>query len=471
MLGCAGHPALRHATPNIDRIAESGALFENAYCTHPICCPSRANMWSGRYTRQCESWNNYKGLEPGMWSLLGELPKTHVVGNFGKLDYLSGGHSQSARLGAWLGTSGINKPIFDKDKSQCFSVEPSDEIRCHQRDWGYVDGAVDFLKRHREEPFFLCISSGLAHAPFRTNRHWLDRIPVEAVDIPAMDSTDHPVRLYQRMTKAWRYGLDESVVRHQVRRIYFAMCAEADALVGRVYDAVGALGLAENTYFVFASDHDELALEHQEWYKMSFYEGSVRVPLILTGPGVERGLRLRNLVSLIDICPTFMEMAGLPQPETLDGESLLPLVTGDSTESRDSAYACFTGITLNTSGYMLRKGEWKYVAYVGYPAQLFNIETDPGELDDVCTERPDIAVRMDSELRSIVDYEQTHRDLLAYNKEAFRQWRRQAMRGLHVDGRYGLENNPSTDYWRIMDNCFTGYNEDDEELVNQWLEA
>lgn len=96
MLGCAGHPALHRATPNIDRIAESGAYFENAYCSHPICCPFRANLWSGRYTHHCESWNNYKGLEPGMWSLLGELPKT--VKNFEKLDYLSGGHSQSARL-------------------------------------------------------------------------------------------------------------------------------------------------------------------------------------------------------------------------------------------------------------------------------------------------------------------------------------------------------------------------------------
>ena len=78
---------------------------------------------------------------------------------------------------------------------------------------------------------------------------------------------------------------------------------------------------------------------------------------------------------------------------------------------------------------------------------------------------------MDSELRSIVDYERTHRDLLAYNKEAFRQWRRQAMRGLHLDGSYALEGAPSTDYWKIMDNCFTGYNEDDEALVNQWLES
>ena len=71
MLGCAGHPALRNATPNIDRIADAGAYFENAYCSHPMCCPSRANMWSGRYTHDCESWNNYKGLEPGkkQWSV------------------------------------------------------------------------------------------------------------------------------------------------------------------------------------------------------------------------------------------------------------------------------------------------------------------------------------------------------------------------------------------------------------------
>ena len=469
MLGALGHPALRNATPNIDRIAGSGALFENAYCSHPICCPSRANMWSGRYTHHCESWNNYKGLEPGMWSLLSELPKTHAFGNFGKLDYLSGGHSQLARLGAWLGTSGINKPIHDKDPSQCFSVEESDTIRCHERDWQHVDGAVEFLRQHKDEPFFLCVSPGLVHAAFRTNRHWLNRIPEEAVDIPPMDDTDHPATLYQRMTKAWRYGFDDATVR-QVRRIYFAMCAEADALVGAVYDAMQELGLAENTYFIFASDHGEMALEHQEWYKMSFYEGSVRVPLVISGPGVERGLRLPNLVSLIDICPTFMEMAGLPPRKNLDGESLLPLATGKTSESRNWAYACFTGVTLNTSGYMLRKDRWKYVAFVGYPSQLFDMENDPQELNDLCAERPEIAGQLDTDLRSIVDYEQTHRNWLAYNKEEFRQWRRQAMRGLHVDDNYSLKDSPSTDYWKIMDNCFTGYNEDDEEMVVKWLE-
>jgi len=472
MLGAMGHPALKGATPNVDRIAGSGVLFENAYCSHPICCPSRANMWSGRYTHNCESWNNYKGLEPGMWSLLGQLPETHTLGVFGKLDYMSGGHTQLARLGAWLGTSGVEKPIHDKDTSQNFTVAEDDNVRCHEHDWKRVDDAIDFMEQHRsdDEPFFLYVSTGLVHAAFHTNRHWLSKIPEDAVDIPPMDGTQHPARLYQRMAKAWRAGYDDETVR-RVRRIYCAMCAEADALMGRLYDAIHEMGLAEETYFVFGSDHGELALEHQEWYKMSMYEGSVRVPLAMAGPGIAQGLRLPNLVSLIDMCPTLMEMAGLPARSGMDGESLMPLLTGATTESRGSAYACFTGTTLNTSAFMLRKGRWKYVVFVGFRPELFDIAADPGELNDLAASRPDVVKKLDAELRSIVDYEQTHRDRVVYCKEEFRQWRRQAKRGLHVDGSYSLRDSPSTDYWRIMGNCFTGYDETDEETVKRWLES
>ena len=231
------------------------------------------------------------------------------------------------------------------------------------------------------------------------------------------------------------------------------------------------LGLSKDTYFVFSSDHGELALEHQDWYKMSMYEGSVRVPLVLTGPGVRPDRRLPNHVSLIDLCPTFMEMGALPARDGLDGDSLLPLAIGQTTDSRDWAYACFTGCTLNTSAYMLRKDRWKYVAYAGYRPQLFDVERDPLELTDLSSEQPDVVNRLDADLRSIVDYDQTHRDWVAYSKEAFRQWRRQAMRGLHVDASYSLREHPSSDYWRIMDNCFTGYNQDDEGIVKRWLDA
>jgi arylsulfatase K len=471
MIGPMGHPAIQAATPNIDRIAQAGTLFENAYCSHPICCPSRANMWSGRYTHHCHSWNNHKGLELGTWSLLDELPATHTVGTFGKLDYLSGGHTQLARLSAWLGSSGVRKPVFDKDPSQCFTVADNDDVRCHEADWQLVDQAIEFLKREAggDKPVFLYVSTNLVHASFNTNTYWLSKIPEDAVDIPPTDPGDHPARQYQQMAKAWRYGFDDDTVR-QVRRIYMAMCAEADAMVGAVYDAMQEAGLTDETHFVLSSDHGEMGLEHQDWYKMSMYEPAVRVPMLMTGPDITPGRRVSNLVSLIDLCPTFLEMAGLPTRDDLDGESLLPLATGRTTDSRDWAYACFTGCTLNTSAYMLRKDRWKYVAYAGQPSQLFDVEADPQELADLSQDRPEVAARLDADLRAIVDYDQTHRDWTSYCKDAFRQWREQALRGEHVDQHYALAGNPSSDYWTIMDNCFTGYDQRDETIVNRWLD-
>ena len=475
MLGFLGHPALRHATPNIDRLAEEGTAFPEAYCSHPICCPSRANMWSGRYTQHCESWNNHKGLELGMWNLLTHLPATHEVRTVGKLDFLSGSHSVMNRVADWLACSGIEKPVFDKDISQGFSVTDDDVFRCHEFDWKLVDEAVEFLEDHTarqaaegDRPFFLTISPKLVHAAFRTNRYWIEHIPTEDVDVPLMDPTDHPCVRYRRIAKAWRHGFDDETVR-RVRRIYFAMCAEADAMVGAVFSAMKRLGLDQDTYFVFSSDHGEMALEHQDWYKMSLHEGAVRVPMIVTGPGIPAGRRMGNLVSLIDLCPTFLEMAGLPIRPGLDGESLLPLLKGETQTTRNSAYACYMGIALNTTAYMLRKGGWKYVINVGYPPQLFDLESDPGELNNLAVHEIEIVRSLDTELRSVVDYEQTHRDVMVYNKQSFIQWRRQARRGLYLDASYGLRGRPASDYWTLMDNVFTGYNGDDEEKVDQWL--
>lgn len=100
MLGCQGiHPAMAEATPNIDRLAANGTLFENAYCTNPICCPSRANMLSGTYTHKCESWNNFKGLETGMWTYHQAVKSTHDTLLLGKhMDYLTGHHSVMNRI-------------------------------------------------------------------------------------------------------------------------------------------------------------------------------------------------------------------------------------------------------------------------------------------------------------------------------------------------------------------------------------
>ena len=105
----------------------------------------------------------------------------------------------------------------------------------------------------------------------------------------------------------------------KVRRIYFAMVAEVDAMVGRLVAAMQEMGLSDSTYLIFSSDHGEMAMEHRQYYKMNLYEPSVRVPLIVRGPGVRRGARVAAPVSLVDIHPTLMDMADLPHPPGLDG--------------------------------------------------------------------------------------------------------------------------------------------------------
>ena len=287
MLGCQGHsPAMENATPNIDALAARGTRFANAYCTNPICCPSRANMLSGTYTHECESWNNFKGLETGMWTYCRALGATHDVKLLGKHgDHVTGHHSVMNRVADMLEPlNTVPRPVMDFDGAQDINVAPNQERRYHAGDWQKFDEAAAFLRQKagadgadadNGRPFFLCLNPGLVHAAFHTNEYWLEKIPEELVDVPPMDETNHPANVYQLKAKGWRNGLDDETV-CLVRRIYFAMCAEADAMVGELLSVLDDCGPAENTTVIFSSDHGELALEHQQYYKMSHFEGCAR---------------------------------------------------------------------------------------------------------------------------------------------------------------------------------------------------
>jgi arylsulfatase A-like enzyme len=194
MLGCQGvHPAMQEATPNIDRLAAGGTLFQNAYCTNPICCPSRANMLSGTYTHTCESWNNFKGLETGMWTYHQALAKTHDMLLLGKhMDHLTGTHSVMNRIADFLEPlNTVPRSVMNADPAQDYAIDPGDQRRCHKRDWQTNDRAVEFIKSraNSDKPFFICLNPGLVHASFHTNRYWLDKIPAELVDAPPMGWT------------------------------------------------------------------------------------------------------------------------------------------------------------------------------------------------------------------------------------------------------------------------------------------
>lgn len=474
MLGCQGiHPAMAKATPNIDRLATEGTIFQNAYCTNPICCPSRANMLSGTYTHTCESWCNFKGLEQGMWTYHRALQQSHDVLLLGKhMDHLTGGHSVMNRLADFL--EPLNTacyPVMNADTAQEYSIDPGDDQRYHEGDWKIADQAIAFIRSRKpdDRPFFISLNPGLVHAAFRTNQYWLDHIPEDLVDAPALDENKHPADEYQKKSKAWRNGLDAETVK-KVRRIYFAMCAEADGIVGYLMSALQESGLADETVVIFSGDHGELALEHQQYYKMSLFEGSVRVPLIMKGPGINPGRRIDTPVSLIDMAPTICELARIEKRNSFDGESLLPVARGETTKSRGWALASYSGVTSNTMSWMLRTGDYKLIIHEGYPSRLFNLRDDPGELSDLMDREPETAAELTALLDGQVDRKAAFEVWNEWRRHNFAQFQRQAKRGLYSDNSYSLRDNPSSDYHDIMNNALTGWTEEDEARVADWLE-
>lgn len=467
-MGCMGHPSLRGATPNIDRLADEGVLFENAYTNCPICCPSRASMWSGLYTHRCEAWNNYKGLsrtDPTFVDALGRAGyRTKLTGD---TDHISGGHTQRARVSAWTRSANIMRPNYRMGPPE---VLDSNETRVHTHDWESVDAASKWLRDEAASdarPFFLYLGVNVPHPEFSISRHYLDLIDESPVELPPVDESPHPVLAYQRVSKNWTYGFADETVR-LVRRIYFAMIAEADAMVGQVLRALDETGLSDSTCIFFLSDHGELAMEHRQFFKMSMYEASARVPLIIRPAGGGKGVRVRRPVSLIDVYPTLMELAGARPMNDLDGHSLVADLVGVRSAHPGFVLSQFHDSTCNTGMFMLREGGWKYIAYVGYASQLFNVEEDPWELCDLAAAQPQKVREMDAHLQSLVDCEAVDRKVKAYDRESFRQWR--------------AEHLAAGDYRKFMSLIFSGWDylfEDeclpwtdvDERLVETWLQV
>ena len=466
-MGCMGHPSMGRATPNLDRLADKGVLFRQAYCNSPICCPSRASMWSGLYTHHCEGWNNYKGLSESDPTFMDQLVsagyRTKILGG---ADYLSGHHSIRARVSPWTRSAKIMKSNYRMDGPKVFE---SDSVRVHLGDWRISDEAVEWLKENAEgvEPFFLYLTVGVPHPPFTTSQYHLDLIDEASIALPPWDENSHPALEYQRINKNWMHGFSDETVR-LVRRIYFAMISEADALAGQLLETVEHTGVADSTYIIFTSDHGELAMEHRQFYKMSPYEPSVRVPLIVSGPGVKEGSRVDTPVSLVDIYPTLMDMARQPHPRGLDGYSLMPELIGEPTEHPGWALSEFHDSTCPTGAFMLREGDWKYIVYVGYKPQLFNLKDDPWEINDLTRKLPGKVKEMDDLLRQVVDYEAVDGKVKAYDKASFREWREERL--------------AAGDYYELMSRIFSGWDglteddvepwtKEDECLIESWLQS
>jgi choline-sulfatase len=393
--GCYGHPFVK--TPNLDRLAASGTTFDAAYCNSPICVPARAALATGRYVHEIGCWDNaspYTGTPGGDdYGFTEELLPLHVVEGKGDLK----GLFRKGELPN-KGTAGLAASVGRGDSSYS------------RYDSRIAATAEDWLKRRAasgsSKPFVLFVSFVMPHFPLMAPEACYDLYAGYSLEDLSYRLTapppDHPE--IKRMLAYFDYDRHfDDETRAIALRAYYGMVTRLDELVGDVLATLSTTDLAANTRIIYASDHGDNLGNRGMWGKSVMYEDAVAIPLVIAGEGVPTGRRVLTPVSLVDIAPTVLQSTGLSPRAGLRGTSLIELATQERPDR--VAFAEYHAAGSGTGQFMVRKGRWKYVAYVGERPQLFDLERDPDEVDDLW-DRPEHRVSLrdlDAEIRAICD--------------------------------------------------------------------
>jgi choline-sulfatase len=420
-LGCYGHPLVQ--TPALDALAVRGVRFEGAYSNCPICVPARASLATGQYVHQIGYWDNafpYEGRVPSWGHRL--IDAGHRVDAIGKLHYRSAtdqdGFSHKIvplnvvdGIGDVMGAIREDPPIRTGTREGIRGAGPGTST--------YLDYDIDIARRacqwlgeiQTNQPWVLLVSFVCPHPPFIAPPELFAKYPLADIPLPVQNRLDqqpgHPG--LARLRQIMQY--QEPFTEEQIRRVtaaYYGMCTHLDQQIGKVLRALEENGLAESTRVLYTSDHGESMGRRGLWGKFTMYEESVAVPLILAGPDVPEGQVCRDLVSLVDLYPTILEAVGVPLTEeekNLPGASLWPIAKGQP--ARRPVFSEYHAVGSTSASYLLREGRYKYIHYVGYPPQLFDLQSDPQEINDLATrpEHQDRLAEMERKLRGLVDPE------------------------------------------------------------------
>ena len=422
-LGAAGNPHIR--TPNLDRLAAEGVLFENCYVQNPVCSPSRASLMTGRYVPNHGLHANGVDLDPDTVLFSRRLADSgYDCGLVGKLHL---GACQGGRLEPrvddgfrvfrwahdpypgssenayhrWLQSG--HRDLFDAVRRGDADAPTWDTMptEAHYSRWIGTE-TIDFLTSSRDpdKPFFFVANFFDPHHGFGAPPEYVDHYDPSELPRPVTTEGELGSKppIFEEASKRSYAGHARGFVEYtegelqEVRAAYYAMVTLVDDEVGRILDALEAQGLAEDTIVVFTSDHGEMLGDHQLMLKGPFmYDCAVRVPLIVRWPGHMSPGRRSELVQWVDLAPTFLEAAGVPAPSTFQGSSLLPLLSGDADGWRDWALCQYrdSGHSYDPPVHvtMLRHDRWKLVVHHGLPAstrertgELYDLVEDPQEL-------------------------------------------------------------------------------------------
>jgi choline-sulfatase len=423
MLGCYGNPVVR--TPNLDALAARGARFNAAYTNCPICVPARASLATGQYVHQIGYWDNafpYEGAVEGWGHEL--RAAGHRVESIGKLHFRGyedddvGFGETHIPLNVVDGVGDVmgcirddDMPVRDGARDSILNAGPGDSTYL-QYDAGIADHAVEWLRdaatRDDEKPWVLFVSFVCPHPPFvappELYEHYYEADLPAPVQHAREERPDHPVLNHFRRI----FQHEEPYTGNELRSVtaaYYGTSEFLDQQVGKVVDALAASGQDDETRVLYTSDHGESLGSRGLFGKFTMYEESAGVPLIVAGPDIPAGVVNDDPVSLVDCYDTIVESVGRDPAPGIErpGSSLLPLAAGDT---RDGYAFCeYHAVGSPSAIYMLRDRRHKYVHYVGYPAQLFDLEADPLEQADLAHDpgNADILARLDAALREVLD--------------------------------------------------------------------
>ncbi len=393
-MGNSGHPIVQ--TPALDRLASEGATFTNCYTPCPLCVPARASAFTGYFVNQLGTWDNatpYDGRVKGLSELVTEhgfdeftgVGKNHFhpKGTYpGLNDHGLGEYDTEPDLSGLFRQRDIPRPI---GKSRFEKIKPRES---ESEDEKVLHFVLDWLERKEKKspPWVLYVGFLQPHFPFFYQQKYWDDYDKLVSDIPQVakppfDELIEPLRVLQRHFSGDQ--IDTETIR-KAHVGYYSLIGELDQHVGQILDTLERRGLAEDTFVIYTSDHGEQLGHHGLWWKCCMYEESVHIPLLMKGPGIPGGIRINDYVSLTDLSPTICDSLGIPVPQGLQGASLLPLIKGDTRSyPRDFAFSEYHAHGMPTGMFMIRWQQWKYVHYVGTEGQLFNIENDPQEMNNL----------------------------------------------------------------------------------------
>ncbi len=389
----------RIRTPNMDRLAAQGTAFTNAYImggsSPGVCLPSRASLLSGRTLWNIENQGIW-GYEISKKNKT--LPEIFLENGYatfatGKNDPgKSGQFGRAYTHGDKLLFQGMSQqyklPLYPfQPDGKYGKVKPVTEVGKHSAEV-YADSAIRFLESRagNDQPFYAYVAFQTPHDPRQSPEDFRKLYKNEDMPLPASFMPKHPFdngMLDIRDEKTAPLPRTPEVVRKQIAD-YYAMVTHTDAQIGRILGALEKTGKLGNTIIVFASDNGLALGRHGLMGKQNIYEHSVKVPLIISGPGVPRGERRGQLCYLPDIYPTLCDIAGLKVPETVEFKSLQPVITDASAKHRDHLYFAFMSWQRS-----VRDQHHKLIEYRvngESHTQLFDLDQDPGEMNNLAAD-------------------------------------------------------------------------------------